>query len=242
MGGVAAVLVDPAEGTQIVGRQMLLQPGMGPSGIHGIGRDAPAAEPLRQADREQGVGGLGLSIGVPFVIRAAPILDVVEVDVGAAMGAGREYDDTGRRRRLQGGEQQERQEEMAEMVGAELQLEAIAGRALRRGHYPRVIDEEIQRRPACATLLGGRADGGERPEIKRHHMGVHIAGCLTQGLSDALAFRGVADGQDHRRVRREQGAGRFDPYAGACARDERRFPREVVPRDHFARRGLSMEW
>jgi hypothetical protein len=55
-------------------------------------------------------------------------------------------------------EQLSGQGEMAEMVGAELQLETVLGGLFRRVHHPGVVDQQVDGRVRRAQFIGGGAD------------------------------------------------------------------------------------
>ena len=95
---------------------------------------------------------LALLVGGPGIV--APLaLKVVEGDPPLLMGEAGERDDP----RLvpgceQGRQQARRQREMAEVVGAELLLEPVAGDAPgRKGHDARIVDEDVERRAAISS-------------------------------------------------------------------------------------------
>lgn len=61
---------------------------------------------------------------------------------------------------------------MAEVVGAEGQLEAVLrGAALGDGHHTGVVDQQIQRAAALGQLPGEGRDGGQVGEVE--HLGAH---------------------------------------------------------------------
>ncbi|MBB2903209.1 hypothetical protein FHR75_004051 [Kineococcus radiotolerans] len=63
------------------------------------------------------------------------------------------------------------QGDVAEVVGAELQLEAVDGRlTLRRGHDPRVVDEQVD---GLAFFLHPGPEGGDRGEGGQVKIGHH---------------------------------------------------------------------
>jgi hypothetical protein len=85
-------------------------------------------------------------------------------------------------------EQEIGQGEVAEVVGAELQLEAVGGMRERRDHHARVVDEQVE----IALPAGGElADRGEVGEVEPADLG--RAGHRRGGR---LALGDVADGED----------------------------------------------
>ena len=55
--------------------------------------------------------------------------------------------------------------EVAEVVRAELQLEAVAGELARRRHDAGVVDQQVERVVLVGEAIGELADGGEAPEV-----------------------------------------------------------------------------
>ena len=84
-------------------------------------------------------------------------------------------------------EQQVGEREVAEVVGAELQLEAVGGAAQRRHHHAGVVDQQVD----LAVPAGGElADRGEAGEVERADLG--LAGHRRGG---GLALVGRAHGE-----------------------------------------------
>ena len=108
--------------------------GVGDAGVggHRDGRRALGGEPALQLVGEHQVGQLGLPVGGDPVVAALP-LQVVEVDRGpdaVADAADRHHPRAVDRQHVV--QQQPGEREVAEVVGAELQLEAVGGGLLRR--------------------------------------------------------------------------------------------------------------
>ena len=93
---------------------------------------------------------------------------------------------------------QERQQtpgesEVTEVVGAELQLEAVLGRpALRRGHHARVVDQHVDRAPLRQQRRGESLHRGQRGEIELEDCALSSD---AAGRGSALGL--VADGHQH---------------------------------------------
>jgi hypothetical protein len=51
-----------------------------PAGHDGIGNDALILKSLMEADCEQAIGRLGLTIGLPFLIGPGAIVGVIKID------------------------------------------------------------------------------------------------------------------------------------------------------------------
>jgi hypothetical protein len=77
--------------------------------------------------------------------------------------------------------------EVAEVVGAELQLEAVRRRAVRRGHHAGVVDEHVD---VAIEAFGEGTHRGQIGEVQRANLGV-----AAQPGRRGLALGGVADGE-----------------------------------------------
>lgn len=91
---------------------------------------------------------------------------------GAIVARGRDVDDPHirvglRRRLLQRWEQQPGQQEVAHVVGAELDLVAFLGGSHRGGHDAGVVDQDVQPLGLLQELLGAFLDRVERGEVQR---------------------------------------------------------------------------
>ena len=77
-------------------------------------------------------------------------------------------------------QQQAGEGEVAQVVGAELHLEAVLGERLRRVHHPGVVDQQVDVVVSGAELLRGGADRVQRRQVEflqRHvRVGTALAG------------------------------------------------------------------
>jgi hypothetical protein len=112
-----------------------------------------------------------------------------------------------------GGEQ-----EVAEVVGAERQLEAVLGEAARAGQA-RVVDQHVDRLALADQRVGARPHGGEVAEVERDEAEPIVAGGAGQlvehGPGLGLAARGdgearAAGGQGPRGLLADAGVGAGD--------------------------------
>src|SRR5699024_5066425 len=122
---------------------------------------------------------------------------VVEVDRAAAVGDGGDGDHAADDLR----QQQVGQREVAEVVGAELELEAAGRATQRRDHQPGDVDQQVD---GAVDAAGEEPHGGEVGEVEVAHLGlaghggggggplVHIA----HGQHDASAVLGEDAGGD----------------------------------------------
>lgn len=115
-------------------------------GVRGDGGDVAlllgGAQPPRELGAEEHVGQLALLVRPPRVVRPLRV-EVVEVDATGGVRQRREGDDAGGRGLDEPGQQQAGEEEVAEVVDAELQLEAVLGLHARAGHDAGVVDEQV---------------------------------------------------------------------------------------------------
>jgi hypothetical protein len=115
---------------------------------------APArrvAPPL-QFQRKHQACELGLPVRLPWRVHARA-LQVVEINEGSPVRQAAEADDARRACPAQQRHQPGRERKVAQMVGAELHLEAI-GRGLpaRQRHHACIVDQEIKGRPGLHPL------------------------------------------------------------------------------------------
>jgi hypothetical protein len=103
------------------------------------------------------------------------------------VGDRRHRRDARRRCLQQVGEEQPREGEVPEVVGAELHLETVAGLAvLRRCHDPRVVDEQVERSlepggEVTHRLLRGEVESFDA-EDAGHTSGADPLGCRLTGI------------------------------------------------------------
>src|SRR5262249_61183452 len=111
-----------------------------------------------EADGEEDVRGLRLAVRLPLVVRPALELDVLEDDGRHVMAARADRHDAARRAGAQRWHEEARREEVAEMVRAELELEAV-GRLHRRARPDaRGVGHYLQRRMARGGAGRGSAE------------------------------------------------------------------------------------
>ncbi len=130
-------------------------------------RDAPAAlgGASLELSREEAEGDLRLAVGALAVVRALP-LRVVPVHATAIRGDADLGDDAGPPR-LEQRQQLGDESDMAEMIGAELQLEPVGGRLPGgRMHDAGVTDEDVDRVALGAQCLAQRGHRIERRQFE----------------------------------------------------------------------------
>jgi pimeloyl-ACP methyl ester carboxylesterase len=157
--------------------------------VSGVGQDARAGgrQPALKLGGEQQVGELGLPVGAPRLVGLALPVEVVEVDRAHAVACrGDRHDASGHMLEHQVGER-----EVAEVVGAELQLKAVGGPRQRRDHHAGVVDQQID---LALPALSERPHGGQVTEIQ----GTELNGS-GHASGRAGALLGVAAGEDDAR-------------------------------------------
>ena len=140
----------------------------------------------------------------------------VEVEFALAVGDRADHDDAVAQPR----QQQVRQREVAEVVGRELQLDAVGAAGERHAHDTGVVDEHVD----LADLVGEGADRGEVGEVQLRDLDVPHQG--ARRLDTALD---AAAGEDHRGPRGTEGAGGLEPDPGVGAGDDE--PSSVLARE-----------
>jgi hypothetical protein len=118
------------------------------------------AEPLLQPDGEEDVGRFRLTVGEPLLIRPLLELDVVEDHRRHVMAARADRDDAARRAAQQRRRQQTGEEKVAEVIRAELHLEAVARLGEGTSHDTGVVDQHVEPRMARQEALGEGTDAG----------------------------------------------------------------------------------
>ena len=172
--------------------------------------------------REQDVGGLRLAVRGELVVLAPLVVGIVPHDVGSPVPARAEVDDARRRIGEQHRHQQVGQQEVPDVVGAELHLEAFDGAFERRVHHARVVDQQVQpvvRRPsttaANARTLSSDARSSEPASSS-------ASGTWSRTVADGgVDARRVATREHHVGAGRRERARRLQTEPGRRAGDDR---------------------
>ena len=177
-------------------------------GVH-----ADPFELLLEAQAEVEVRELGLAVGLPRGVRA------VQVRVGGVDRAplvvrdARDRHHPCSRRRQQRRHDEGGERPVAEVVHAELHLEAVRRGALRQRHQPGVVHQQVQHRVVRADLLRRVTHRGEVPEVEWHD----LDGCSRGPSLDGGDRRGglvrVPRGHHDVGARPRQGHGRLQSEA-----------------------------
>ena len=84
---------------------------------------------------------------------------------------------------------------MAQVVGAELALEAVGGRLAGRGHDPCVVDQQVK--PVGAQPVGELSHRGQVTQVELRDNDIGVRGCGTDVRRGRLPLFQVPDGHDH---------------------------------------------
>ena len=111
---------------------------------------------------------------------------------------------------------------MAEVVDAELQLEAVGGAAVRRHHHPRVVDYQVDTLAGGPDLTGRHTDGLQRGKVQRHHPDVGARRRGTDPGDRVVRLALVPAAEDQPRAARGEHPPRLEADAGVAPGDHRR--------------------
>ena len=169
---------------------------------------AVRSQPALQLVGEQQVGELRLPVRTDPAVAAFP-LQVVEMDCGAdAVAHAADGDHPRAGDRQQPVEQQARQREVAQMVCAELQFEAVLGGRLGCVHDSGVVDEQVDAVVIGPQLFRGGAHGLQRGQVEFLKLDVGAGSGLGDACRGLLALLEIAHGQhDVRPAGGERGGG-----------------------------------
>jgi hypothetical protein len=141
--------------------------------------------------------------------------------------------------RRQRGAQPERQSEVPEVVGCELQL--IAFRRvlqLRQGHDPGIVDEHVQRPVPVGNECGNRS---QHREVEMNGADVWVAGGGGETRGRLRPGGQIADGQRHLGTGEGQRPRRLDADSGSCPGDDDAPARKATAGHHLLGRGPGPE-
>ena len=192
----------------------------------GGGRDRRAArggQPALQFVGEHEVGELGLAVpGDPPV--AVLGLEVVEVDPPLPVIVAADGHHPGPGPPGHPVEQQPAQREMAQVVDAELQLEAVGGDPVRRHHDPGVVDQQVDALAGGPDLCGRRADRPQRGQIQRHHPDIGSRRRGTDPGDRVVCLALVPAAEEQPRAPLREHPRRLEADAGVAPGDHSRAP------------------
>ena len=151
------------------------QLGVDHSGVQEVGADVARGQAARQLAGEQGVGELGVAIRLPAV-ETAFHLQVVEVDVPAAVHARADVDDARRGAGAQPLQQQVGQQERCQVVDRKGALVAVGGGAAAAHGDAGVVDQHVEPRAGAQDLLRQRPHLGQHREVGGYGRHLPVAG------------------------------------------------------------------
>ena len=122
----------------------------------------------------------------------------------------------------EGGLEELEEQEVCEVVGGELQLEAVGGLGFRAGHNAGVGHEDVQVVVTAAEEVGGAgADGGEAGKFHGDDFDRRILGVLgVERPDDGLAFGQRASGDEDLGAVHLEDSRAFSPQASGAASDQ----------------------
>ena len=165
-------------------------------------------QPALQLVAEEQVGELALPVGGPLAV-AAPPVQVVPVHAADPVHGAAQVHHPRPGRRQQRGQQPAGEREVAEVIGAELHLEAVHGLAAGQRHHPGVVDQAVQDFVLRQERRGEGAHRGEAREVERHRGDVRARAVGAEALDRRAGLLGVAAGDQHARAVARELAGRL---------------------------------
>jgi hypothetical protein len=213
-------------------------------GRHRDRRGAAARESALQLEGEEEVGELALPIGPPGPVGALA-LEVVEANAPDAVHGAAHGHHPRARGRQQQVQQEPGQREVAEVVGAELHLEAVGREGARDRHDPGVVHQQVQGGVALAEGVGEGAHGGEAREVQGERL--HRIRRGREGgdlLLGGARLLGIAAGQHHAGAAPRERPRGLEPEPAVRSRHDRHAPverRHVVRGPAFLHRGPILQ-
>ena len=175
------------------------------------GRRGPGGvQPPLQLVGEHQVRQLGLRVGGHPAV--APLgLQVGEIDPAHPVAGAAHGDHPGPGHRQHRLEHRAGEREVAEMIGTELQFEAVGGLAIGRPHQPGVVDEQVKPVVGGQDPVGRGADGLQRGQVKPHDRDGGLRHRRRQPGQRVLGPAGVAAGQHGVRAAPGEHHGHLEP-------------------------------
>ena len=170
--------------------------GFNNAGVDGGGANTAGAMPLVEFDGEENVGGFRAAVGDERIVRSAFETGIGEIDVGVAMSCGRKIDEAAARAEERRDAIDE--DEVAEMIGAELRFESVGGFAEGSGHHAGVGDDDVDRLAFGDEFVGSGADAFEIAEVEFDEFQAAAAGggVFADLRGRRFGFLQVAGGAD----------------------------------------------
>ena len=199
--------------------------------MRGVGMDATAAEPPFELDREEDVQRLRLPVRVPRLVVASFEIEIVEIGFADVVTGRRHVHDARRRSGEQRRDNEVREQEVPEVVRAELELEPVGGALERRCHDTRVVDQQVQPVMTVEELLRGPPHRRQRGQIELEHLDRWARRSAANVLGCVLTLGDVAHAEHNPGARGRERSRRLGAEAGPAAGDKRQLPRQIDPGD-----------
>lgn len=215
------MLVHPAGVDLFLERHLPLKTGDDLAGVEGERADAVVLAEGVEVHGEQGVGGLGLTVGQPPVVAGAEVR-VVPADVGHGVSGGAVRHDTRAARCGQQRIELAGEREVPEVVGGELEFPSGPDPPLRGGHDSGGGHQEVDPVDAVADVRGGGTDAVEVGQVHGDDLAaLHV----PQGGSGDV---GAAGGNEDPGPGGRQGPGACEAEPGVAPGHHGGHAREVV--------------
>src|SRR5256886_12311489 len=206
-----------------------------------MGVHAASSETSLEADREENVGRLRLAVGEPLVVRSMFELDVIEDHRRHVMAARADRNHAARRTLTQSRGEQTGRNEVADVVRAELQLEAVRRLRPWACHDAGIVDEDVKSRVARQEAPREGANLLQRAELELLDLDVLVPRRRANPRRDRLALWQVSSGENYTRTSLGQDARRLLSESARPAGDQRHLTAQVDAFRDLARRGLGAE-
>src|SRR2546430_12319409 len=157
-----------------------------------MGVHAASSETSLEADREENVGRLRLAVGEPLVVRSMFELDVIEDHRRHVMAARADRNHAARRTLTQSRGEQTGRNEVADVVRAELQLEAVRRLRPWACHDAGIVDEDVKSRVARQEAPREGANLLQRAELELLDLDVLVPRRGANPRRNRLAFLHVS--------------------------------------------------
>ena len=159
--------------------------------------DAARPEAALELDREEDVRCLGLAIGDERIVGISFEVRVVPDDVRGEVAPGAEVDDPRRCIVQERRGQQASEKEMPDVVGAELELEAVGGVLERRVHDAGIVDQQMEPFVCRQERLGELTHLSQRRQVEMADLESRPGDVLGDVAGDGGQHFLVAPGQEH---------------------------------------------
>lgn len=187
--------------------------------------DVGAFEDLCELPCEDDISKFAVTVCLNSVVTFL-VVEVFKVNFAAKMGEGRHINDAGRFTVLHLGQQEVGEEEVAEVVGAHLQLKALRRLHVRAHHHTSVVDENVHFDVILLDAVRELSDRLKARQVQLADLGP--AALPSQLLTGRLSFGDVTAGEDDMRTSSEHVSCRLFADADVGPSDDHRLPCEPL--------------